>query len=232
MSLKAGPGLGLLALAAALAMQLAGCSGSAAHGTAALPSVTDRAGAQHAPRPHFLHEYKLPMGTYPSSIIAGPDGAMWFGTYPLFGYYQPTHLGVWRITTKGRKRYFPFETGVYDVAAGGDGRVWFTNPYQYTYNVGAITTDGTITTYAQAGNGSPESIAPDASGHLWYTSFGGSSFDIVEIDTSGKTVGTFKAYNSFADKVAYGGTGAIWFDAIANPVIVGRITRKGGQRYA
>lgn len=220
-------------LGTAFATAIAGCSASTEHGTSALPFANDRArAANRAGGPHFIHEYKLPTGTYPSSIIAGPDGAMWFGTYPLYGYYQPTHLGIWRITTKGRKRFFPFEYGVYDIAAGGDGRIWFTNPYQYTYNVGAITTHGKITTYSQGSNGSPESIAADASGHLWYTSFGGTISDIVEIDTSGNTLRTFKAYNSFADKVAYGPNGAIWFNAIANPVIVGRITHKGKQVYA
>jgi len=210
-------------------MLLAGCSAAGTHATPAIPFVTVGAGAiKYARGPHFLHEYKLPMGTYPSSIIAGPDGAMWFGTYPAYTYYPATHLGIWRITTQGKKQYFPFELGVYDIAAGGDGRVWFTNPYEYTYNIGAITSHGKITTYAQAGDGSPESIVPDASGHLWYTSFGG-SLDIVEIDTSGNTIATYKATAGFADKVAYGPNGAIWFNAIANPVVVGRITRKGGQ---
>lgn len=225
--------LGLASLVVAFTTLLFGCTASAVHGTPAIPFANAVAQTgKHASGPHFLHEYKLPTGTYPSSIIAGPDGAMWFGTYPLFGYYQPTHLGIWRITTKGRKHYFPFENGVYDIAQGADGRIWFTNPYQYDYNVGAMTTHGEITTYTQGSNGSPESIAADATGHLWYTSFGGTVSDIVEIDTSGNTLGTFKAYNSFADKVAYGPNGAIWFNAIANPVIVGRITRNGKQVYA
>lgn len=221
-----------LAWSTGFAALLAGCSASATHGTPAIPFVTGGAPAgEHAGGPHFLHEYKLPFGTYPSSIVAGPDGALWFGTYPAYTYYPPTHLGIWRITTKGKKHYFPFELGVYDVAAGADGRVWFTNPYKYVYNVGAITTGGKTTTYPQASDGSPESIAPDASGHLWYTSFGGSK-DIVEVDTNGKTVATFRAKAGFADKVAYGATGRIWFNAIANPVVVGRITREGHQRYS
>jgi virginiamycin B lyase len=153
---------------------------------------------------------------------------MWFGTYPAYTYYPPTHLGIWRITTTGKKRFFPVEDGVYDIAAGADGRVWFTNPYKYLYNVGAITSKGKFTLYPQASDGSPESIAPDASGHLWYTSFGGAQ-DIIEIDTHGKTIATFKAKAGFADKVAYGATGAMWFNGIANPVFVGLITRQGGQ---
>lgn len=134
-------GVGFAMLLGGFATLLAGCSGSAAHTTLAIPFASDGAQAGTQARgSRFLHEYELPFGTYSSSIVAGPDGAMWFGTYPLYGYAPPTHLGIWRISTKGRKRFFPFENGVYDVAAGGDGRVWFTNPYEYTYNIGAITT--------------------------------------------------------------------------------------------
>lgn len=219
-----------LAMGAGFATLLGGCSGSGVQGTTAIPLVNRGApAAKPAHGPHFLHEYPLPIGTYPSSIIAGTDGDMWFGTFPAYGYAPPTHLGLWRITTTGRKHYFPFENGVYDVAAGADGRVWFTNPYQYTYNIGAITHEGKITTYSQGSDGSPESIAPDKSGHLWYTSFGGSN-DIVEVDTNGTTVATYKAKDGFADKVAYGVNGAMWFNAVGNPSVVGRITRERGQR--
>ena len=216
-------------LGAALVTVLAGCSAGAPHGGPAMPFVAnDAAAGRLGSGPRFLHEYKLPMGTYPSSIIAGPDGAMWFGTYPLYTFHPATHLGVWRIALGGKKHYFPFENGVYDVAPGSDGRIWFTNPYQNPYNVGAITRHGKLTTYSQPSDGSPESMVADASGHLWYTSFGGYN-DIVEIDTNGQTVATFKAKDGLADKVAYGNTGAIWFNAVANPVVVGRIGRGGRQ---
>jgi streptogramin lyase len=216
-------------LAATLAALLSGCSAEAPRSAAAMPFVTNSiVAARHAGKPRFLHEYPLPMGTYPSSIIAGPDGAMWFGTYPLYTFHPATHLGIWRIALGGKKHYFPFENGVYDVAPGADGRVWFTNPYENPYNVGAIARHGKITTYSQPSDGSPESIAADASGHLWYTSFGGYN-DIVEMDTNGQTVATFKAKHGFADKLAYGNTGAIWFNTVANPSKIGRITLKGNQ---
>jgi streptogramin lyase len=218
-------------LGTALGALLAACSADAPHGAPAIPLVTVGAPAVKHARPRFLHEYALPLGAYPSSIVAGADGAMWFGTYPYYTNHPATHLGLWRITTKGKKHYFPFEDGVYDVAAGGDGRVWFTNPYQSPYNVGAITHGGTITTYPQISNGSPESIAADASGHLWFTSFGGAP-DIVEIDTGGQTVATFKAKHGYADKVASGAIGLIWFNTVANPSAVGRITRRGRLRSA
>jgi virginiamycin B lyase len=182
-----------------------------------------------AHQPRFLHEYTLPLGAYPSSIVQGSDGAMWFGDYPYFTYHQATHLGIGRITLTGKQRYFQFGNGVYDVALGADGNVWFTNPYTSgQYTVGSITPKGKVTQYRVPGIGSPESIAADASRHLWYTAFGGNP-DIVEIDTGGKTISTFKALSGYADKVAYGPTGRIWYNGVANPVFVGLVTRRGAQ---
>ncbi|HZY97190.1 MAG TPA: hypothetical protein VFE35_08810 [Candidatus Cybelea sp.] len=166
---------------AAIALLFAACSANAVQSTPDVPSAP----AVHAAKAmRFLHEFTLPLGAYPSSVVAGSDGAMWFGK------------------------------GVYDVAEGADGRVWFTNPYTYyTYTVGAIATNGAVTQYPVPGAGLPESIAADASKHLWYTAFGGSP-DIVEIDTSGKTVATFKLKAGLADKVTYGESGRIWFNAV------------------
>jgi len=67
---------------ATLATVLVGCAAAAPHGAPAMPFVTNGATAgKPGSGPRFLHEYKLPMGTFPSSIIAGPDGAdhnLWF----------------------------------------------------------------------------------------------------------------------------------------------------------
>jgi virginiamycin B lyase len=220
-------GLALVALAA--------CTGNAVRSPSAsfsLPFVRSAGQAEPAHQPRFLHEYQLPLGTYPSSIVAGSDGAMWFGDYPAFTYHQPINLGVGRITLTGKQHYYVFGRGVYDVAEGGDGKVWFTEAYGYGphHRIGSIATNGTRKEYRVQSQGEPESIAADASQHLWYTAFGGNP-DIIEITTNGKTVGRFKAAAGFADKVAYGASGRIWFNAIANPVVVGLITHHGGQRY-
>lgn len=172
--------------------------------------------------PRFLHEFLLPKGTYPSSIVAGSDGAVWFGTYPYYTNHPPTHLGIGRIALNGKQRYFLFENGVYDVALGGDGRIWFTNAYQAPYSVGAVTTQGAFTQYTVPSDGTPESISADPSQHLWYTAFGGTP-DIVEIDSSGSTIATYDVKSGNADKLAYGTNGVVWFVAIANPSVVGRI---------
>jgi virginiamycin B lyase len=216
-------------LAATGAACVAACSSTAVTTLPVSPQSATQATLRASHQPRFLHEFTLPLGAYPSSIVQGSDGAMWFGDYPYFTYHQATHLGIGRITTRGRQHYFEFGKGVYDVAEGADGNVWFTNAYAYPYTVGSITTHGKVRQYPSPGVGTPESIAADASGHLWYTAFGGNP-DIVEIGTNGSTVQSFKAQSGDADKVAYGATGLMWYNGVGNPSFVGRITRRGGQR--
>ncbi|MBV8196917.1 MAG: hypothetical protein JO263_02170 [Candidatus Eremiobacteraeota bacterium] len=215
-------------MAALLPSPLAACAGNMiqnASSSAALPFVRTLRDTPAHHHPRFLHEFKLEKGAYPSSIVAGSDGAMWFGTYPYFTNHPPRHLGIGRITTTGQQRYFKFGQGVYDVAESyADGNVWFTNPYAAPYSVGYITPGGQVTQFPMTSYGGlPESIAADSSGHLWFTLFGGSS-DIIEIETIGVIIGKFKVKNGSAVQVAYGATGLIWFDTVGSPSSVGKIT--------
>ncbi|MBV9027611.1 MAG: hypothetical protein JO311_03270, partial [Candidatus Eremiobacteraeota bacterium] len=216
-------------LGALTAAALVACAGGAQYQAGSIPLIQRAAPQPLRHHPRFLHEFKLEKGAYPSSIVAGSDGAMWFGTYPYFTNHPPRHLGIGRITLTGRQHYFKFGQGVYDVAEGADGNVWFTNPYATPYTVGFITPAGKVTQFPSVGGGLPESMAADASGHLWYTDFGGNP-DIVEIGTDGSTVATFKAHNGSAAAVAHGATGLIWFDTVGSPISVGMITRRGKQR--
>lgn len=175
----------------------------------------------HADRPHFLHEYTLPLGTYPLSIVPGPDGALWFTTYPYFTNHPPINLGIARITTAGKVTYYHFENGTYDITPGSDGKLWFTNPYQTPYSVGSITTSGTIAQFNQASNGLPESIVTGPDNNLWYTSFGGTP-DIVRITTGGKLVAGYQS-STFAARLGRG-RDFVWFDM---PARVGRISMGG-----
>jgi streptogramin lyase len=216
----------LTVLAAAV---LGACTSTAMQGTSIVPSARNQH-ERSALQPKFLHEFQLPSGAYPGSIVKGADGAMWFGTYPYYTNHPPTHLGIGRITTRGSQKYFLFGKGVYNIAEGADGKVWFTNPYSKPYSYGSITTHGTVQQYDMPGSigYSPESMVSDPHKHLWFTVPYG-FFDIVEISTDGKIVASFKVQNGTANKVGYGATGRIWFDAIANPSQVGLITLRGGQ---
>ncbi|HEY7980907.1 MAG TPA: hypothetical protein VID19_05435 [Candidatus Eremiobacteraceae bacterium] len=173
-------------------------------------------------RPHFLKSYILPLGAYPSAIVPGADGALWFSTYPYFTNHPPIDLGVGRITTDGALSFVLIGKGTYDVAPGPDGRIWFTNPYKRPYDIGAVTMAGGVMHYPVPGGGLPESIASGPSRHLWITSFGGSP-DIVQFDTNGKTDAIYQSIGSDAVKIAAGGDGRMWFDAAGNPSLAGTV---------
>lgn len=211
-----------------LAVALASCTGTP---HPPLPPVPTSASVTGAHQPKFLHEYELDLGVYPSSIVGGSDGAMWFGTYPYYTNHPAIHLGVARISLHGKVAYHDFGRGVYDVVENTDGNVWFTNPYVRPYTVGFITPGGTITQYDVAGGGDPESIAADPGGHLWFTRFGAKD-DLWEIATSGETLAKYNIKSGNAAHVAYGNTGLMWFDVLGNPALVGRITPRGKRLAA
>jgi virginiamycin B lyase len=176
--------------------------------------------------PHYLNEYLLPLGTYPSSIVAGPDGALWFGTYPMLANHRATHLGVARITTQGKLRFFHIGLGVFDISWDHAGKLWFTNAYKRPYNIGSLTPDGVVTHYSTPSQGTPESIATDPDGELWYVAFGANP-DVFRIDANGKTIATYDTPRAAAVNVAPGRGEAMWTDLLGRRSHIGRFTTKG-----
>ena len=76
----------------------------------------------------------------------------------------------------------------YDIAAGPDGAMWFTNsspssPGSGHDSIGRITTSGAITGYTGTGVDGPEGIAAGPDGAMWFTNQGNNS--IGRITTSG-----------------------------------------------
>ena len=68
-----------------------------------------------------------------ATIVAGPDGAMWFAEQYAIGRITPSgDTSTFRVTLR---QY------VYDVVAGPGDSLWFTTPTE----VGRITTKGVIT---------------------------------------------------------------------------------------
>ncbi len=86
-------------------------------------------------------EYPLASSAaFPESIVAGPDGALWFPEY--FG----NKIG--RITTAGAFSEYPVPTsssGLDSITAGPDGALWFTEASGN--KIGRITTAGAISEY-------------------------------------------------------------------------------------
>ena len=105
----------------------------------------------------------------PGSIVAGPDGALWFTE--LFGN------SIGRITTNGIVTEYPVPTLNSEpngIAAGTDGALWFT---EFTGNqIGRITTAGVVTEYPVPSVPQqpdyPNTITTGADGSLWFDGYG------------------------------------------------------------
>jgi virginiamycin B lyase len=180
----------------------------------------------HTGPPHFIHEYVLPLGAYPLSIVSGPDGALWFNTYPYYTNHPPRDMGIGRITTTGKKTFYHINHGTYDLTVGADNRIWFTSPYKKPWLVGAITMTGTISTWPVASDGLPESIVSGPDNNLWYVAFGGNP-DIIRMNTSGSVVATYKSISGYATRLGSDPDGFVWYDS---PARVGRISMTGNVK--
>jgi streptogramin lyase len=125
-------------------------------------------------------------------------------------------------TTDGALSFVPIGKGTFDVAAGPDGRIWFTNPYTTPYDIGAIDMSGHVVHYAVPSDGQPASITSGPNHHLWITSFGGSP-DILQFDTRGNARATYSSMGNGAVNIALGADGRMWFDGAGNPSLVGTV---------
>jgi len=167
-----------------------------------------------------LTEFPLPTsGSRPYTIVAGPDGALWFT--------ESIGNKIGRITTNGQIAEFPVPTpgsGPYGIAVGADGNIWFTE--RFGDKIGRFSlatrqfTEFTIPTpLAQAWE-----IAPGADGQLWFT-----EEDVNQIGSI-TTQGLFNEYLPggccFPTGIAPGADGQIWYTLELNDLI-GRISSAG-----
>jgi streptogramin lyase len=116
-----------------------------------------------------LTSYPLPAHgatSRPFDIVAGPDGALWFGE--ILG----NRIG--RITTTGQITEYDLPNANSDpegIAQGPDGAIWFAE--QAGDRIGRITTGGQITEYpVPTPNSRPTAIVTGPDGALWFTEAG------------------------------------------------------------
>ena len=117
-----------------------------------------------------ISETALPSGLgYPSSMIAGPDGNLWFTNYSTSTWQA--YIGV--MTPGGGVSEFSLPSGVQGVSslvAGPDGNVWF---IEYTsagtYQIGKVTPSGQFFSYAlPAGDTWASYLVAGPGGNLWF----------------------------------------------------------------
>jgi streptogramin lyase len=124
-----------------------------------------------------ITEFPLPTaGSPPTSIVAGPDGALWFTEYD--GHK------IGRITTAGLITEFaiPHFASPAGIVAGPDGNLWFAE--NDGNSIGRITTGGVITEFPiPTGRSGPGWIVAGPDGNLWFTELDGNK--IGRITTAG-----------------------------------------------
>jgi virginiamycin B lyase len=156
-------------------------------------------------------------GIQPSSIVTGPDGALWC-----------TALGsrIDRITTAGVITHFPVvpsgtPTGI---AAGPDGNIWFTDVV--SDRIGRITPAGAMTFFPlPTPGGAVSRIATGPDGNLWFTE--GQANKIGKITTGGiVTEFVIPTASSGPFGITAGPDGNVWFTE-NNASRIGRITPAG-----
>jgi len=162
--------------------------------------------------------------TEPDVIATGPDGAVW---------YANSFTGaVGRITTSGIASPFigpgsprPAGARATQLAAGLDGRMWFTDGTA----IGSITTDGVITTYEDPAFDHPLDLVLGPDGNIWFANAGNLTAPAAGRGSLGRitptgVVSTFGAKEiSNPTRIVAGADGDVWFlNATSNTI--GRVT--------
>lgn len=120
-----------------------------------------------------LNLYTIPTAnSQPISIVAGPDGALWFAEYGA--------AKIGRVTTSGQFTEFPLAAGAQPnaITAGPDGNLWFV---EFGPNkIGRITTAGTVTEFSipTAGSG-PVAIRQGVGRNLWFVEYNAARIGLV-----------------------------------------------------
>lgn len=147
----------------------------------------------------------------PHSIVAGPDGALWFTA--------PGGDAIGRITTDGAITAYPLAANARprSIAVGAEGKLWFTE--SGALRIGSITTAGTVTTYPLDEVAVPNEITLGPGGALWFTeSVGGA---IGKITPEGE-VTEYLVEN--AGPIVLGPLGLLWFGSESG---IGSISPRG-----
>jgi streptogramin lyase len=161
-----------------------------------------------------ITEFTIPTASaFPSGIVAGPDGNLWFT--------EQTKNAVAKVTTSGVVTEYPIPNSVnatpFGIALGPDGNLWFTE--NSANKIGRITIEGIITGYPiPTAASDPLDIAAGPDGNLWFTE--GKANNVARVTTAGViTEFPITTPNSGPLGIAAGPDGNLWFtESKANKV--------------
>jgi streptogramin lyase len=173
-------------------------------------------------RAQVLAEFAVPAGSWPVSIVAGPDGAMWFVEEGLHRVARITPLGV--VTEFGAGITAFANPG--GITVGPDGNLWFTETA--VARIGRITPLGVVTEFGAgiSAFSNPAGIAAGPDGNLWFTEALGNRIGRI---TPAGVVTEFGAGLTPAatpSQIVAGPDGNLWFTE-ASAGKIARITPSG-----
>ena len=178
-------------------------------------------------------------------LTTGPGGDLWFGytvlgnTHSSAGVLTQNFIG--RVTAAGTVTLFPvssFSTdtgGMYSLAAGPDGSLWFTEQISQKWVLGRMTPNGVVTQFPLALNSANwfAEVADGSNGSLVLTDQNLvhlRKVDVIRLSTAG-VMTPYKIPAASASTFAeYLGTehGSLWFtNILRGPTAIGRITPSG-----
>jgi virginiamycin B lyase len=145
-----------------------------------------------------------PPGDIHSTIVAGPDGALWFGD--ILG-------SVGRITTDGVISLYPLpdtDDVATSITAGPDGALWFTAGSE----IGRIATNGTMELFPSEYGLYVDDITAGPDGNLWFSANTETFGEIGRITPEGQqaVLPLPSGFYTQAVSLTVGPDGAIWFD--------------------
>ena len=180
-----------------------------------LPLVgVSAAGAGAPSSPADVTEFPLPhANSRPYTIVAGPDGSLWFT--------ESSRGAIGRITPTGTITEFSVPagpgSGPYGITLGADGNLWFTE--RFANQIGRITPTGTITEFeVPTPDAQPWDITAMPDGTFWFTE---ENVDqVAVIDQSGNVVEYPTGVGQFPTFITTGPDGNVWFtEEIGNNIV-------------
>ena len=161
---------------------------------------------EHAPatlRGTQIQEFQVPTtNAIVNTIVAGPDGALWFT--------ETLGQKIGRITTNGVVTEYPVSLGtnLQGITVGPDGALWFC--IEGRSRIGRITTNGVITQYPLTAGRFPLNISTGPDGALWITLFFGDA-RLARMTTNGTVTENVLQPGATPYSIVTGPDGHLWY---------------------